>query len=134
MLKLRHPVSLLLITLLVLLGVLRTFSTPAPVGADAPDVVFSAVRAEAVLADLLHEGRPHVVDLIKNQDIRLLINTSAGQQAIRDSFSLRREALMAKLPYYTTVAGARSLVEGLRRLAQGELSVAPLQSYTAGVN
>ena len=98
----------------------------------------AAALAEAGIAvavvNKVHEGRPHVVDLIKNQDIRLLINTSAGQQAIRDSFSLRREALMAKLPYYTTIAGARSLVEGLRRLAQGELSVAPLQSYTAGVN
>jgi carbamoyl-phosphate synthase large subunit len=89
---------------------------------------------EVAVVNKVHEGRPHVVDLIKNQDIRLLINTSAGQQAIRDSFSLRREALMAKLPYYTTVAGARALVEGLRRLARGELSVAPLQSYTASVN
>ncbi len=64
----------------------------------------------------------------------MLINTTDGQQAIKDSFSLRREALMTKLPYYTTVAGARSLVEGLRRLRQGELTVAPLQSYVAVVN
>ena len=82
----------------------------------------------------VHEGRPHIVDLIKNGAIQLLINTSYGQQAIKDSFSLRREALMTKLPYYTTVAGARSLVEGLRRLRQGELTVAPLQSYVAVVN
>jgi carbamoyl-phosphate synthase large subunit len=82
----------------------------------------------------VHEGRPHIVDLIKNGTIQLLINTSYGQQAIKDSFSLRREALMTKLPYYTTVAGARSLVEGLRRLRQGELTVAPLQSYVAVVN
>jgi hypothetical protein len=70
MLKLRHPVSLLIITLLVLLGVLRTFSTPEPVGADAPDVVFSAVRAEAVLADLLQEGRPHVAGSPANRVVR----------------------------------------------------------------
>jgi carbamoyl-phosphate synthase large subunit len=82
----------------------------------------------------VHEGRPHVVDLIKNGEIQLLINTTHGQQAIKDSFSLRREALMARLPYYTTLSGARSLVEGLRRLGQGELSVAPLQSYMAGLN
>ena len=60
MLRLRHPLSLLLIALLVLLGVLRSYSTPSPVGADAPDVVFSAVRAEAILRDLLAENRPHV--------------------------------------------------------------------------
>jgi carbamoyl-phosphate synthase large subunit len=89
---------------------------------------------EVAVVNKVHEGRPHVVDLIKNQDIQILINTTGGRQAIKDSFSLRREALMAKLPYYTTVAGARSLVEGLRRLGQGELSVAPLQSYMASVN
>jgi hypothetical protein len=70
MLKLRHPVSLILITLLVFLGVLRTFSTPAPVGADAPDVVFSAVRAEAILAELLQEGRPHVAGSAANRVVR----------------------------------------------------------------
>ncbi len=60
MLRLRHPISLLFIVLLVLLGVMRSFSTPAPVGADAPDVVFSAVRAEAILDALLKERVPHV--------------------------------------------------------------------------
>jgi hypothetical protein len=60
MLKLRHPISLLVISLLVMFGVLRSYSTPQPVGADAPDVVFSAVRAEAILGDLLKENVPHV--------------------------------------------------------------------------
>jgi hypothetical protein len=60
MLRLRHPLSLLLIAFLVLLGVLRTYSTPDPVDADAPDVVFSADRAEAILRDLLRENLPHV--------------------------------------------------------------------------
>ncbi|HRY24724.1 MAG TPA: carbamoyl-phosphate synthase large subunit [Geminicoccaceae bacterium] len=82
----------------------------------------------------VHEGRPHIVDSIKDREIAILINTSGGQQAIRDSFSLRRAALMAKLPYYTTVSGARALVEGLKRLQQGELTVAPLQSYVAHLN
>jgi len=70
MLKLRHPVALALITLLVLLGVLRTFSTPSPVGADAADVVFSAVRAEAILAELLQESRPHVAGSAANAVVR----------------------------------------------------------------
>jgi hypothetical protein len=60
MLRLRHPISLLVICLLVLMGVLRSYSSPSPVGADAPDVVFSAIRAEAVLRDLLPENLPHV--------------------------------------------------------------------------
>ena len=60
MLKLRHPISLLLICLLVMIGVLRSYSSPSPVGADAPDVVFSAFRAEAILRGLLPENTPHV--------------------------------------------------------------------------
>ncbi len=60
MLRLRHPISLLVISLLVMLGVLRSYSAPAPVEADAPDVVFSAIRAEAILRDLLPENLPHV--------------------------------------------------------------------------
>jgi hypothetical protein len=60
MLRLRHPISLLLICLLVMIGVLRSYSSPTPVGADAPDVVFSAFRAEAILRGLLPENTPHV--------------------------------------------------------------------------
>jgi hypothetical protein len=70
MLKLRHPISLLLIALLILMGVLRTFSTPAPVGADAPDVVFSADRADAILRDLLAEKLPHVAGSPRNAVVR----------------------------------------------------------------
>jgi carbamoyl-phosphate synthase large subunit len=77
----------------------------------------------------VHEGRPHVVDLIKDRGVQLVINTTEGRQAIRDSYSLRRAALMAKLPYYTTLPGARAVVQALERLAGGELEVAPLQSY-----
>jgi hypothetical protein len=60
MLKLRHPLSLLIICILIMFGVLQSFSTPEPRGADAPDVIFSALRAEALLRDLLREGVPHV--------------------------------------------------------------------------
>jgi len=70
MLRLRHPLSLLLISFLVMLGVLRTYSTPSPVGADAPDVVFSAIRAEAILRDLLQENLPHVAGSPYNKVIR----------------------------------------------------------------
>jgi hypothetical protein len=60
MLKLRHPISLLVITLLIMLGVLRSFSTPSIIGDDVPDVVFSSVRAAVILEDLLQERVPHV--------------------------------------------------------------------------
>jgi carbamoyl-phosphate synthase large subunit len=77
----------------------------------------------------VHEGRPHIVDMIKNGEIAMLINTTDGRQAIRDSYDLRRAALMAKLPYYTTLPGARAVVQALARVIAGELEVAPLQSY-----
>ncbi|MFC1740850.1 M28 family peptidase, partial [Pseudomonadota bacterium] len=70
MLRLRHPLVLLLISLLVMMGVLRSYSTPDPVGADAPDVVFSAARAEAILGDLLQEGVPHVAGSSFNTVVR----------------------------------------------------------------
>ena len=68
MLQLRHPISLL--ALLVMLGVLRRYSSPSPVGADAPDVVFSAIRAEAILGDLLQENLPHVAGSPYNTVVR----------------------------------------------------------------
>lgn len=60
MLRLRHPISLILICVLIFFGALRSFSAPGPVGADSPDVVFSAFRADAILRDLLQENLPHV--------------------------------------------------------------------------
>jgi carbamoyl-phosphate synthase large subunit len=75
------------------------------------------------------EGRPHIVDAIKNGGIQLVFNTTEGAQAIADSRSLRRAALHHKIPYYTTVAGAVAAAEGIEALRGGELEVRPLQSY-----
>ncbi len=54
------------------------------------------------------EGRPHVVDRIKNEEISFIVNTTEGKQAIADSYSIRREALQHNIPYTTTIAGARA--------------------------
>ena len=70
MIRLRHPISLLLICLMILLGVLRSFSAPEPRGADSPDVIFSAKRAEVFLTDLLSEGVPHVAGSAENRRVR----------------------------------------------------------------
>jgi len=59
------------------------------------------------------EGRPHIVDLIKNGEISYVINTTEGKLAIADSFSIRREALQHRITYSTTVAGARALVNAI---------------------
>ena len=75
------------------------------------------------------EGRPHVVDLMKDGKVQLVFNTVDGASALTDSFTLRRTALMHKIAYYTTVAGAKASVEGIAALSDGALDVAPLQSY-----
>jgi carbamoyl-phosphate synthase large subunit len=60
------------------------------------------------------EGRPHIVDFIKNDQINFIINTTKGRQAIADSFTIRREALQRKVTYTTTIAGASATVQALR--------------------
>ncbi len=65
------------------------------------------------------EGRPHIVDLIKNGEIAYIVNTTEGRQAISDSFSIRREALQQRVTYSTTVAGARALVHSLEYRGTG---------------
>jgi carbamoyl-phosphate synthase large subunit len=78
------------------------------------------------------EGRPHIVDAIKNGDVQLVFNTTEGAQALTDSRSLRRAALLHKVPYYTTLAGARAAARGIEALIGGELEVRPLQAYFNG--
>jgi carbamoyl-phosphate synthase large subunit len=67
------------------------------------------------------EGRPHIVDSIKNGEIVYIVNTTEGKQAIADSFSIRREALQHRVTYSTTVAGARALVHSLDFRGDGEV-------------
>jgi carbamoyl-phosphate synthase large subunit len=80
----------------------------------------------------VHEGRPHIVDQMKNGEIALVFNTTSGKQSLKDSFSLRRTALTQKVPYFTTFAAARATVEALKALDQGDYEVESLQSIAAG--
>ena len=77
------------------------------------------------------EGRPHIVDAIDNQEIQLVINTTEGAQAIVDSKSLRRAALMGGIAYQTTLRGARAALEAIAVAKRGDLRVAPLQHYAS---
>jgi carbamoyl-phosphate synthase large subunit len=77
------------------------------------------------------EGRPHVVDTIKNGGIQLVFNTTEGAQALADSRSLRRAALLHKAPYYTTLAGAVAAAQGIKAYKGGDLEVRALQDYFA---
>jgi len=75
------------------------------------------------------EGRPHIVDAMKNGDVQLVFNTTEGAQALIDSRSLRQTALLNKIPYYTTLSGALAATKAIAAYKAGSLEVAPLQSY-----
>jgi carbamoyl-phosphate synthase large subunit len=75
------------------------------------------------------EGRPHVVDAMKNGEVQLVFNTTEGKQSLVDSFEIRRSALMMKIPYYTTTAGALAAAQAIVATEEAPLEVRPLQSY-----
>ncbi|GAB6182384.1 carbamoyl-phosphate synthase large subunit [Thermodesulfovibrio hydrogeniphilus] len=77
----------------------------------------------------LQEGRPHVLDLIKNREISFIINTVFGKQAQRDSKYIRRGALQYKIPYTTTVSGADAIVKAIRRLKEEAVNIKSIQEY-----
>ncbi len=78
------------------------------------------------------EGRPHIVDAIKNGQVQLVFNTTEGAQALADSRALRRAALLHKVPYYTTLSGAVAAAQGIKAYLGGDLEVRALQSYFGG--
>jgi carbamoyl-phosphate synthase large subunit len=84
---------------------------------------------EVELVLKLHEGRPHVLDAIKNQNIQLILNTPSGEEARVDGRLIRRTALMYKIPIITTIAGARATAAAIRSLQSQSLSVKALQDY-----
>ncbi|PIR37602.1 MAG: carbamoyl phosphate synthase large subunit [Alphaproteobacteria bacterium CG11_big_fil_rev_8_21_14_0_20_39_49] len=88
----------------------------------------SGIEAEKINKVL--EGRPHIVDLIKDGGVDLIINTSEGAKSIADSYSIRRTALLNKVPYSTTIAGSKALIKAICRMKEEKgLEVFSLQSY-----
>jgi carbamoyl-phosphate synthase large subunit len=88
------------------------------------------VKAEKV--NKVAEGRPHIVDAIRNGGVQLVFNTTEGAIALADSRSLRRAALLHKVPYYTTLSGAVAAAQGIKAYLGGDLEVRALQSYFGG--
>ncbi|MBU2551001.1 MAG: carbamoyl-phosphate synthase large subunit [Proteobacteria bacterium] len=91
------------------------------------------IGLEVRTVNKVSEGRPHIIDLIKNGQIALIINTAQGQRTVIDSMSLRRAALLYKVPYVTTLAGALATAEACQALGRRSLSVKTLQEYHAGI-
>ena len=84
---------------------------------------------EAAKINKVLEGRPHIVDAIKNGGVQLVFNTTEGATALADSRSLRHAALLHKVPYYTTLSGAVAAAQGIKAYLGGDLEVRALQSY-----
>ena len=82
----------------------------------APSGTGSALREAGIefrQVNKVYEGRPHIVDMIKNGDIALILNTTEGKKAIQDSYTIRSSALQHKVSYTTTIAGANATVRAL---------------------
>ncbi|MBX3270940.1 MAG: carbamoyl-phosphate synthase large subunit [Sandaracinaceae bacterium] len=101
--------------------------TVVATGGTARVLARAGVEAEHVFK--VYEGRPHIVDRLRSGEIAMVINTTEGQQAIRDSYSLRRTALTSGVPYFTTIAAATAAVSAIEARRQGTLTVCSLQEY-----
>ncbi len=89
-----------------------------------------AAGVDCQLVNKVYEGRPHIVDMIKNDEIELIINTTEGKKAIADSYTIRASALQHKVSYTTTIAGAQATCRALQYLENSQLAgdVNPLQA------
>jgi carbamoyl-phosphate synthase large subunit len=77
----------------------------------------------------ISEGRPHIVDYIKNGDIQIVVNTSIGRKSSGDAYHIRHSALIYNILYTTTVAGVRALAEAVSAIKEGDWQVRSLQEY-----
>jgi carbamoyl-phosphate synthase large subunit len=75
-----------------------------------------------VTVNKVYEGRPHIVDMIKNDELQFIINTTEGKKAIADSFTIRRQALQQQVTYTTTISGARATCSALSELDAGDVN------------
>ncbi len=89
------------------------------------------VKAEQILK--MHQGRPNIIDAIKNGEIQLVINTPVGRTSTHDDSYIRKAAIKYKLPYITTTAAAAAAVKGIAEARNGTAPVRSLQSYHAGI-
>ena len=120
----------------------RDKEAAVPVVKELIDLGFSVIATEGTrkalqsrgLEDVklvfkLHEGRPNILDEIKNENIQLILNTPSGEEAQSDGRRIRRSALTYKIPIITTIAGAKATLDAIRSLKSNPLEVKALQEY-----
>jgi carbamoyl-phosphate synthase large subunit len=91
----------------------------------------NGVKAERILK--MHEGRPHIVDQIKNKEIHLIINTPDGKQSQHDDSYIRKAAIKYKIPYITTATAAAATAKGIAARIKTDSTVKSLQEYHTGI-
>lgn len=84
---------------------------------------------EVEIVNKVTEGRPHIVDLIKNKEISLVINTVSGAQAQKDSFSIRQSSLQYNVPFTTTLSGANAIVNAVEMMLKKKINIRSIQEY-----
>ena len=89
------------------------------------------IKAKVILKT--HEGRPHIVDALKNNLIQLIINTPSGKLSEFDDSYIRKSAIRYKVPYITTTAAAAAAVKGIAAYRKGKYSVMSLQDYHSAI-
>nr|WP_287157781.1 hypothetical protein [Euryhalocaulis sp.] len=114
-----------------------------PLAAQLADIGFRVIATGGTAAFLkekgvpverinkVYEGRPHIVDAMKNGDVDLVFNTTEGRQALQDSYSIRRTALELKIPYYTTRAAVKAAVMAIAKTDEEKMDVMSLQEIRA---
>jgi len=91
-----------------------------------------AAGLEVTPVNKVAEGRPHIVDMIKNNEIDFIVNVTEDKRAVQDSYAIRRNALQQKVTYYTTLAGAKAACIGMAHMQ--ELQVKSLQELHQSLN
>jgi carbamoyl-phosphate synthase large subunit len=114
------------------------------IGRELADLGFAVVATEGTCNALnaagvparrvnkVQEGRPHIVDMVKNGEVSITVNTVGDAQGQADSFPMRREAVVQKTSYFTTVAGGAAAVRAIRAVRERGLHIQALQDYFAG--
>ena len=104
--------------------------TVCATGGTADYLSENGIKVERV--NKVAQGRPHIVDKIKDGEIDLIFNTTEGWQSLKDSEDIRRSALMGKVPYFTTAAASVATAQAIAALRDRKLEVRPLQAYHSG--
>ncbi len=93
----------------------------------------SGLNIENQKINKVKEGRPHIIDALKNKEISMIFNTPRGMKSLEDSYIIRRSAIEFSLPYYTTIRGAAAACMAIRALKEHNVSVKALQDYYKGI-